>query len=32
MHPPDEVTAGVEDKYFHPMEPLTARLYATWLF
>ncbi|MGI8738715.1 MAG: hypothetical protein ACR2KU_03410 [Gammaproteobacteria bacterium] len=27
-----EPAAGIEDEHFHPVEPITARLYATWLF
>ncbi len=29
---PGEPAAGVEDIHFHPVEPLTARVYASWLF
>lgn len=29
---PGEPAAGVSDLHFHPVEPLTARLYVTWYF
>lgn len=29
---PGEITAGIEDIHFHPMEPRTMRLHARWRF